>query len=170
MWFDKCFTYILYDSFLSCRYFEFFRILYRRFATHFSYGKLLFIHNKIIGKNLTPRSTLLPCRQPLIFDSFILFSILYQKRKAAIIISLSYHVKHNVKLRRQKRRRISLQSRHYRWLQSYSHATLATSSIVVEFQMHRLEIDSNEVKAQDWDTAGQQRLLVLSREGLLVLI
>lgn len=39
----------------------------------------------------------------------------------------------------------------------------------VEFQTHRLEIDSNEVKAQDWDTAGQQRLLVLSTEGLLVL-
>jgi hypothetical protein len=55
-----------YDSFLLRRYFKCFRILYRRFATCFPYGKLLFIHSKITGKSLTPRSALLPCRQLLV--------------------------------------------------------------------------------------------------------
>ena len=45
-------TYILYDIFLSRRYFECFRILYRWFATRFPYWKLLFIHRKITGKTL----------------------------------------------------------------------------------------------------------------------
>jgi len=43
-------TYIMYESFLSRRYIECFRISIIDLPTYFSYGKLLFIHSKITEK------------------------------------------------------------------------------------------------------------------------